>query len=87
MVHMDFSEDWNLGKVYSRVNTIFCSLPILCMYTMALRVMEFQEQGYKIRKSFAKKSTYPKEMIEFWELLQIETIDIGHKSLPIIIEP
>ena len=28
----------------------------------------FQDQGYKIRKVFAQKSTYPKEIIEFWEL-------------------
>jgi hypothetical protein len=32
---------------------------------MALPVMEFQEQGYKTRKIFAKKSTYLKEIIEF----------------------
>jgi hypothetical protein len=32
---------------------------------MALSVMEFLDQGYKIRKIFAKKSTCPKEMIEF----------------------
>jgi hypothetical protein len=32
---------------------------------MALPVMEFQDQGYKIRKIFAKKSTHPKEIIEF----------------------
>ena len=30
-----------------------------------LLVMEFQDQGYKIRKVFAEKSTYPKEIIEF----------------------
>ena len=35
---------------------------------MALPVMEFQDQGYKIRNIFAKKSAYPKEIIEFWEL-------------------
>jgi hypothetical protein len=35
---------------------------------MALSVMEFQVQGYKIRKIFAYKSTYPKVIIEFWEL-------------------
>ena len=29
--------------------------------------MEFQDQGYKIRKIFALKSTYPKEIIEFLE--------------------
>ena len=32
---------------------------------MALPVMEFQDQGYKTRKVFAYKSTYPKENIEF----------------------
>ena len=32
---------------------------------MALPVMEFQDQGYKIRKIFALKSTNPKEIIEF----------------------
>ena len=35
---------------------------------IALLVMEFQVQGYKIRKIFAYKSTYQKEIIEFWEL-------------------
>ena len=34
--------------------------------TMALPVMEFQDQEYKIRKVFAKKSTCPKEIIENW---------------------
>ena len=32
---------------------------------MALPVMEFQDQGYKIRKMFALKLTYPKEIFEF----------------------
>jgi hypothetical protein len=35
---------------------------------MALLVKECQDQGYKIRKIFSWKSTYPKEIIEFWEL-------------------
>ena len=35
---------------------------------MAVRVVEFSDGVYKIRKIFAKKSTYPKEIIEFWEL-------------------
>ncbi len=35
------------------------------MKAMAFPVMEFQDQGYKIRKIFAKKSTYTKEIIEF----------------------
>ena len=38
------------------------------MKSMALPVMKFQDQGYKIRVIFAYKSTYPKEIIEFWEL-------------------
>ena len=32
---------------------------------VALPVMEFQVQGYKITKIFAKKSKYPEEIIEF----------------------
>jgi hypothetical protein len=35
------------------------------MKSMALPVMEFQDQEYKIRKIFAYKSTYPMEIIEF----------------------
>ena len=35
------------------------------VYTMALLVMEFQDQGYKIRNIFAQKSTYPKENVEY----------------------
>ena len=34
-------------------------------YSMAIRVVEFSNGGYKIRKIFALESTYPKEMIEF----------------------
>jgi hypothetical protein len=33
---------------------------------MAKRVLEFSNKGYKIRKIFAKESTYPKAIIEFW---------------------
>ena len=32
---------------------------------MAIPVVEFSYQGYKIRKIFAKESTYSKEIIEF----------------------
>ena len=35
---------------------------------MAIRVVELSKGGYKIRKIFAYKSTYPKEIIEIWEL-------------------
>ena len=34
---------------------------------MAIGVMEFSREGYKIRKVFAWESTYPKEIFEFWE--------------------
>ena len=44
-------------------------LYLLELYTMAVQIMEFQVQGYKIRKIFAYNSTYPKEIIEFWELV------------------
>jgi hypothetical protein len=33
---------------------------------MVIRVVEFSNGGYKIRKVFAKESRYPKEIIEFW---------------------
>jgi hypothetical protein len=36
-----------------------------CMTDMATRVVEFSNGGYKIRKIFAKESTYSKEIIEF----------------------
>ena len=35
---------------------------------MAIRVVEFSNGGYKIRKVFAYESTYSKEFVEFWEL-------------------
>ena len=35
---------------------------------MAIPVVEFSREGYKIRKVFGKKSTYPKEIIESREL-------------------
>ena len=46
---------------------IYATVPIgnRTVFIMALPVMEFQVQGYKIRKIFALKSTYPKEIIEF----------------------
>ena len=33
-------------------------------HTMAIRVVEFSNGEYKIRKIFAQESTYPKKMIE-----------------------
>ena len=35
------------------------------IHTMAIPVVEFSKKGYKIRKVFVKKLTYPKEIIEF----------------------
>ena len=35
---------------------------------MAIGVVEFSMEGYKIRKDFALKSTYLKEFFEFGEL-------------------
>ena len=32
---------------------------------MAIGVVEFSREGYKIRKVFALESTYPKEIFEF----------------------
>jgi hypothetical protein len=36
---------------------------------MAIPVMEFSREGYKIRKVFAKELTYRREIIEFCELV------------------
>ena len=33
--------------------------------SMAIGVVEFSREGYKIRKVFAKESTYSKEIFEF----------------------
>jgi hypothetical protein len=41
-------------KTITRVDTV-------C--TMAIRVVEFSNRGYKIRKVFAKESTYSNEII------------------------
>ena len=48
-----------------KVDEIFPSLKARLVYAMAIRVVEFSSGGYKIGKSFAKKSTYSKEIIEF----------------------
>ena len=37
---------------------------------MVMWVVEFLSGGYKIRKIFAWESTYPKEILEFWKLVQ-----------------
>ena len=37
-----------------------CNMPV-----MVVGVVEFSREGHKIRKVFAKESTYPKEIIEF----------------------
>ena len=39
--------------------------PTCTVSTMAIWVVEFSNGGYKIRKIFAKESTYSKEIIEF----------------------
>ena len=39
---------------------------MMVIKTLVIRVVEFSSGGYKIRKIFAEKSTYPKEIIKFW---------------------
>ena len=41
---------------------------------MAILVVEFSSVGYKIRESFAKESTYQKEMIEFLVLYLLQAV-------------
>ena len=45
-------------------------LPSVIRYVncIAIRVVEFSNGGYNIRKIYAKESTYPKKVIEFWVL-------------------
>ena len=42
-----------------------CSVLMAMTHNMAIPVVEFSNGGYKIRKTFAKESTYSKEIIEF----------------------
>ena len=35
------------------------------LWSMAIGVVEFSREGYKIRKVSAQESTYPKEIFEF----------------------
>ena len=39
---------------------------------MAIWVVEFSNGGDKVKKIFASESTYSKEIIEFWELVNGE---------------
>ena len=49
---------------------------------MAIRVVKFSSVGtYNIKNIFAKESTYPKEIIEFW--INGELSKIGHNILVI----
>ena len=58
---------------YSNFLFVFVILKSMCVQlkmcslikTMAIPVVEFSREGYKIRKVFASESTCPKEMIEF----------------------
>ena len=36
---------------------------------LVIRVVEFSREGYWIRKILGKKTTYPKKITEFWELV------------------
>ena len=38
------------------------------MVLMAIGVVEFSRERYKIKQVFSKESTYLKEIFEFWEL-------------------
>ena len=49
---------------YTKWHSFLLSLSFTSI--MAVRVVEFSNRGYKIRKIFAKESTCSKEIIEFW---------------------
>ena len=44
---------------------LFRLFKLIRTYIIAIQVVEFSNGAYKIRKIFAKKSTYPKDIIEF----------------------
>ena len=54
----------DLSSIYS---TLLAHI-LLSTTTMVIRVVEFSSGVYKIRKILAWQSTYPKEIIQFWEL-------------------
>ena len=55
-------------KIYTTV-VLTIYLITSAVLNMEIRVVEFSSGGYKIKNIFAKESTYPKEIIEFWELV------------------
>ena len=67
-------DDIECTMIERKVLALGCKHPFIChlfctfqtnVSTMAIRVVEFSNGGYKIRKIFAKESTYSKEIIEF----------------------
>ena len=56
------------GLVDAKIRASDKDLPVslqLLMHIMAIQVVAFSNGVYKIRKIFAKESTYPKEIFEF----------------------
>ena len=57
---------YNSYNVYTSTSLFSTSRPFWTgTQVMAIGVVEFSREGYKIRKVFAKESTYPKEIFEF----------------------
>ena len=79
-VYTQISENLNqswLLNTFSILLQLYClityielqdDLELIYATSMAIQVVEFSNGVYKIRNIFAKKSTYPKEIIKFWEL-------------------
>ena len=51
------------------VNGVSVQGPLEGILIMVILVVEFSTAGYIFRKIFSKKSTYPKKIIEFCELV------------------
>ena len=65
---------WNQGHT-SSLQVAFYEIDVFFLQfkpkyddSTAIRIVEFSNGVYKIRKIFAYESTYSKEIIEFWEL-------------------
>ena len=59
LIHTTHTHEFSAKKTIN-----LCLFPsyLPYIYTMEIFVVEFPRKGYKIRKVFGKKSTYPKEM-------------------------
>ena len=64
-VHLNSPKKYSVISIKILLDFQTCCSIYIRYCSMAIRVVEFSIEGYKISKVFAKESTYPKESIEF----------------------